>query len=55
MFLFEVMELEVMMKNAMMEILTVVMAVVHPELSKILMHVIEHQTQILTFDKYALT
>ena len=49
--LYEVMVLEVMKNNEMMEILITVMAVVHHELLKTLMHVIEHQPQTLILDK----
>ena len=49
--LYEVMALEVMKNNEMMEILITVMAVVHHEPLKTLMHEIEHQPQTLTHDK----
>ena len=48
----EVMGLEILAKSEMMEIQMMVMVVVQPELLKILMHVKEHQQQILTYDKY---
>ena len=48
--LYEVMDLEVMKKNEMMEILITMMDVAQLEPLKTLMHVIEHHCQTLTLD-----